>query len=122
MSIESYEHGPEEKSWAAYFEALAHSQYFPAPLTRRNIVGEANLQFAVMQETVQCLLRYRLSPSAAGRREMSEALAWVNLHGNHDRFSFDSICQVFEVDPGMLRQRLNSIGRRFRSRSPFFRR
>jgi hypothetical protein len=51
MSIESYEHGPEEKNWAAYFEALAHSQYFPAPLTRRNIVGEANLQFAVMQET-----------------------------------------------------------------------
>jgi hypothetical protein len=122
MSIESYEHSPGKKSWAAYFEALTRWQLFHPPATHRDIPGQTNLQFAVMEETVRCLLRYRLSPSAAGRREMSEAMAWVNLHGNHDRFSFDSICQVFDIDPGMLRQRLNSISRRFRSRSPFFRR
>ncbi len=122
MPIKSYEHSPEEQSWAAYFEALTRAQFFHPPVNRRDIAGDTNLQFAVMEETVRCLLRYRVSPSAAGRREMSEAIGWVNLHGTHDRFSFDSICQIFEIDSGMLRERLNSISRRFRSRSPFFRR
>lgn len=122
MPTMSYENIPGEKSWAAYFEALTHSQFFHPPIASRDIASETHLQFAVMEETVRCLLRYRLSSSAAGRREMSEAMAWVNLQGDHDRFSFDSICQVFEIDSGMLRQRLNSISRSFRSRSPFFRR
>jgi hypothetical protein len=122
LSTENYEHSREEKSWAAYFEALTHLQVLDSPVTRRKIAGKINLQFAVMEETVRCLQRFRLSPSAAGWREMSEAMSWVNLHGNHDRFSFDSICQALMVDSAVLRQRLNSLSRRFISRSPFLRR
>jgi hypothetical protein len=122
MSTKSYEDSPEERSWVAYFETLTHSQFFHSSSIGRDLAGETHLQFAAMEETVRCVLRYQWSPSAAGRREMSEAREWVNFYGNHDRFSFDSICQVFEIDSGMFRQRLNSISRRFRSSSPFFKR
>lgn len=122
MLNENCEHGREEKSWAVYFEALTYSKFLHPPVICRDIVGKINLQFAVMEETVRCLLRFRLTQSPAGWREMSEAMQWVNLHGNHDRFSFDSICQDLKMDSGVLRQRLNSLSRSFRSRSPFFRR
>jgi hypothetical protein len=122
MPTMSYEDISGEESWAAYFEALMHSRFFHPSIASGDIASEMHLQFAVMEETVRCVSRYRLAPSAAGWREMTEAMAWVNLPGNHDRFSFDTICQVFEIDSALLRQRLNSLGRRLRSGSPFFRR
>jgi hypothetical protein len=43
------------------------------------------------------------------RLEMFEAMTWVNLHGYRDQFSFDSICRVFVLEPGVLRRQLNAI-------------
>ena len=111
-----------EKLGGVFRSANALAVSSPTGIASRDIASETHLQFAVMEETVRCLLRYRLSSSAASGAKCPKRWQWVNLQGDHDRFSFDSICQVFEIDSGMLRQRLNSISRSFRSRSPFFRR
>ena len=57
-------------------------------------------------------LLYRPSPNYVKRRELSEAIAWVNTRGDHDLFSFDSICEVFEIEPETLRRQLNSMSAR----------
>jgi hypothetical protein len=46
---------------------------------------------------------------------------WVNTRGEHDLFSFDAICGVFDIEPDSLRLQLNTMSaanvrlRRFRT-------
>jgi hypothetical protein len=63
-----------------------------------------------------------MSPDSGRTHTHSRSTApAVSSEYRRGRFSFDSICQVFDINSAMLRQRLNSIGRKFCSRAPFFR-
>jgi hypothetical protein len=104
---------------AATVDALRRAPSCHRHSTKPNIDKEAGLQLFVLQDAVRRVVFCRRSPCGVKWIEMSETMAWVNIRGCHDQFSFDSICQLFEIEPGMLRRQLNSISRNFFLDPPF---
>lgn len=43
------------------------------------------------------------------RRDFAEAVQWVNTHGTHHPFSFDSVCDTLGIEAGLLRSRLRVL-------------
>ena len=112
IPMKNHEKNSGETSYAADFDALTRSQYYDRRAPARHLDGETRLLFAVLEDAIRCVLLYRPSPNYVKRRELSEAIAWVNTRGDHDLFSFDSICEVFEIEPETLRRQLNSMSAR----------
>lgn len=98
-----------EKSYAADLDAVTRSQYYDRQSSTRHLNGETRLLFAVLEDAIRCILLCRTSPNCVKQRELSEAMAWVNTRGDHDLFSFDSICEVFEIEPETLRRQSNCM-------------
>lgn len=104
---------------------LMPQQYYDLISRRRLIDGERRLMFAVFEDAIRCFVMSMSSKSAARRREFEEVRSWMELRGHHSVFSFDSLCDLFEVDGDLLRaqlanlrtsdlprRRIGSIGRR----------
>ena len=81
--------------------------------------------FAVFEDAIRCYVMCMSSKSQARRKEFEEVRLWMDLRGHHSVFSFDSLCDLFEIDADLLRaqlarlqtsdlprRRIGSIGRR----------
>ena len=99
----------ERNAARADFDAPTRGQYYHRQSLKCHLDSETRLLLAVLEDAIRCVVLYCLSPSATKLNEVSEAMTWINHRGDRDLFSFDSICQVFEIEPGMLRKQLNSI-------------
>jgi hypothetical protein len=104
---------------------LMPQQYYDLISRRRIIEGERRLMFAVFEDAIRCYVMSMSSKSPARRREFEEVRSWMELRGYHSVFSFDSLCDLFDVDGELLRaqlatlhtsdlprRRIGSIGRR----------
>ncbi len=91
-------------------DPMTPQQYYDMISRRRgHHDGETRLLFAVLEDAIRCYAIAKNSPArsiAASSRKCSE---WVNTRGDHDMFSFDSICSVFSIEPEALRTQLNSM-------------
>ena len=81
------------------------SQYFGA-LGSVGLSGEQRLMLAVLVDAINVLQSWKDGGSARKRRSFAEAARWVNIHGTSHPFSFDSVCDVLDIDSGLLRSRL----------------
>ena len=88
---------------------LMPQQYYDLISRRRIIDGERRLMFAVFEDAIRSYVMRMSSKSQARRREFEEVKAWVELRGNHSVFSFDSLCDLFEIDPDLLRHQLTTL-------------
>jgi hypothetical protein len=95
-----------EISSSSDFDVLTRAQYYDPALRRRE--AESRLLFAVLEDAIRCVICTPRSSTLAKRRELCEALAWINKRGDYHLFSFDSICGVLEIDAEALRRELNS--------------
>ncbi len=104
---------------------LMPQQYYDLISRRRIIDGERRLMFAVFEDAIRSYVMCLSSKSPARRKEFEEVRSWMDLRGYHSVFSFDSLCDLFEIDPDVLRgqltmlqssdlprRRIGSIGRR----------
>jgi hypothetical protein len=104
---------------------LMPQQYYDLISRRRIIDGERRLMFAVFEDAIRCYVMCMSSKSQARRKEFEEVRLWMDLRGHHSVFSFDSLCDLFEIDADLLRaqlarlqtsdlprRRIGSIGRR----------
>jgi hypothetical protein len=104
---------------------LMPQQYYDLISRRRIIDGERRLMFAVFEDAIRCYVMCMSSKSQARRKEFEEVRLWMDLRGYHSVFSFDSLCDLFEIDADLLRgqlatlhtsdlprRRIGSIGRR----------
>jgi len=85
---------------------MTPEQYYDQFARADHLEGEARLLFAVLEDAIRCY-----TTGARGRRsqrELDEVKEWVNTRGDHDLFSFDSICRAFDLNPVQLRGQLNS--------------
>jgi hypothetical protein len=98
------------------------------PVQYRDIAGgyrrsdpERDLMFAVLEDGIRCYLAGpRVSKEL--RRRFEEAQSWIMERGDRGPFSFDTLCQTFDIEPERLRSRLQSLSlakvpRRFRNRA-----
>ncbi len=92
------------------YNNLTRAQYYDRKSHTRHLNGESRLLFAVLEDAIRCILLGRWSSLGTEKhRELAETMVWVNMRGDHDLFSFDSICAVFEIEPDGLRRKLNAL-------------
>jgi len=90
-------------------DPMTPAQYYDMVSRRQHHDGETRLLFAVLEDAIRCYATAKNSVNAAQQREFQEVKAWVNTRGDHDVFSFDSICTVFSIEPETLRSQLNTM-------------
>ena len=89
-------------------DPMTPQQYYDMLSRRHHHDGETRLLFAVLEDAIRCYAIARNSPARSRQREFEEVREWVNTRGDHDIFSFDSICAVFSIEPETLRNQLNT--------------
>jgi hypothetical protein len=88
---------------------LMPQQYYDLISRRRIIDGERRLMFAVFEDAIRSYVMCMSAKSQARRREFEEVKSWMDLRGHHSVFSFDSLCELFEIDPDLLRRQLTIL-------------
>ncbi len=88
---------------------LMPQQYYDLISRRRIIDGERRLMFAVFEDAIRSYVMCMSSKSQARRKEFEEVRSWMDLRGHHSVFSFDSLCDLFEIDPDLLRGQLSTL-------------
>jgi hypothetical protein len=73
---------------------------------RLRMSGEFRLLWAVLEDAIECYLRYVEHPSAVMRELFHEAKEWIEDKEGEDLCSFTGICGAFQIDPCYLRRRL----------------
>ena len=103
------------------FFPITPGQYYDQRMRSRHLGGETRLLFAVLEDAIRCYVLAARTGHRAHQRARDEVKEWVNSKGDHDLFSFDAICKVFEIEPERLRLQLNALSttdirlRRFRT-------
>jgi hypothetical protein len=88
---------------------LMPQQYYDLISRRRIIDGERRLMFAVFEDAIRSYVLCMSAKTSARRREFEEVRAWTELRGHHSVFSFDSLCDLFEIDSKLLRHQLKTL-------------
>ena len=73
---------------------------------RLRMNGEFRLLWAVLEDGIECYLRYVDHPSAAMRDLFQEANDWIEATEGEGLCSFSGICGAFQIDPDYLRRGL----------------
>ena len=68
--------------------------------------GEFRLLWAVLEDAIECYLRYVDHPSSVMRELFQEAKDWIEAKEEEDLCSFTGICGAFQIDPDYLRRGL----------------
>jgi len=92
-------------------ELITLADLVPVPLSdpiavRLRMSGECRLLWAVLEDGIECYLRYGDHPSAAMRELFQEANDWIEATEGEDLCSFSGICGAFQLDPDYLRRGL----------------
>jgi hypothetical protein len=88
---------------------LMPQQYYDLISRRRVIDGERRLMFAVFEDAIRSFVMCVSSKSAARRKEFEEVKSWMAIRGHHTLFSFDTLCDLFEIEPDLLRHQLTTL-------------
>ena len=92
-------------------ELITLADLIPVPLSdpiavRLRMSGECRLLWAVLEDGIECYLRYADHPSAVMRDLFQEAKDWIEATEGEDLCSFSGICGAFQIDPSYLRRGL----------------
>lgn len=89
-------------------DLILPSQYF-GELRGVGFCGEQKLLLAVLIDAINILHGWNGTGSKRKRRIFGEAAQWVRTPGTHAPFSFDSLCDALNIDPVVLRVRLERL-------------
>ena len=92
-------------------ELITLADLVPVPLSdpiavRLRMSGACRLLWAVLEDGIECYLRYGDHPSAAMRELFQEANDWIEAKEGEGLCSFSGICGAFQIDPDYLRRGL----------------
>jgi len=88
---------------------MTPGQYYDQRQRGRHLDGETRLLFAVLEDAIRCCMLAARTGRRSHQRARDEVRDWVNSRGEHDLFSFDSICGVFDIEPDVLRKQLSAL-------------
>ena len=92
-------------------ELITLADLVPVPLSdpiavRLRMSGECRLLWAVLEDGIECYLRYVDHPSSAMRELFQEANDWIEAQEGEGLCSFIGICDALQIDPSYLRRGL----------------
>jgi hypothetical protein len=89
---------------------LVPVQFFDLTRRRATLDGETRLVFAVLEDAVRCYVKTVNSSRRSDREQFEEVQQWFRAEARgHSPFSFEYICDVLEIEPAALRERLGSM-------------
>ena len=59
--------------------------------------------FAVLTDAVECYQKYLDAKSRSGRKLFADAEAWIESSESARLFSFEHICEIFDLDGSYIR-------------------
>jgi hypothetical protein len=101
--------GERRRSTSNEYDPLLPSQYYSGVVGGRTPSGEFKLFYAILEDALRCYVRAKDGRSAVRRAEFLDAQTWFHARGAPHLFSFESVCAFLGIDPGWLRQRLDSL-------------
>ncbi len=87
-------------------------QYFEAMRRKHLLEGEKRLVLSVLEDAVECFMKYIGSSTKKGQRLFRDAEEWITLEDKKWVFSFDNVCEMLNIDPKYLRRGLREWKRR----------
>ena len=90
-------------------DILASQRYLKSYRRATPAEPEKALMFAILAEAVETYQRFAFSESPGKQRLFREAKAWFWGEEPGCLFSFQSICEVFGLDPAYLRRGLSKL-------------
>jgi hypothetical protein len=70
---------------------------------------EMRLIAAVLEDAINCYLKYYSSRTRRGKRICNEAAQWIFSRDDDWLFGFDNICEMLKIDPDYIRRVLRQI-------------
>jgi hypothetical protein len=89
-------------------DVILPSQYF-ASVGSIGFSSEQRLMLAVLVDAINVLRAWDQVGTGRKRRAFAEAAQWVSKRGTKYPFAFDSVCEALEIDPELVRSRLNCL-------------
>lgn len=84
-------------------------QYFGRLQLRFSAGAERRLLLDVLQDAISCYVNNMNRTGRSAVLQFREVNDWFNARNCHDLFAFESICEVFGIDPGWLRSGLRAL-------------
>jgi len=104
----SNESPPEDRLPAVFQpEGLLPLQYYETLHRRHSLESEKLLMFAVLEDAVEGYMKYPNASTKKGQRRFREAEEWIDREDKLWLFSFDTICDALDIDPGYMRRGLH---------------
>jgi hypothetical protein len=69
----------------------------------RHLTPERRLMIAVLDDAIQCVMKYRSATDGPGRRQFVEESDWLLSTDDRWPYSFECICDVLNLDAGAVR-------------------
>ncbi len=103
-----------QESFASQFEpdTLLPVQYYELTRRRNLLEGERKLMFAVLEDAIDCYLKNMNAKSRWRRILFYEVQNWMNATDRAGLFSYETVCEAFDIDAKSLRTALKEQLRR----------
>ncbi len=89
-------------------DTLLPTQYFSRLRSRSSLEPEKALMLAVLEDAISCFKDNVSAENGNKKLLFNEAEEWILQKGTDWIFSFDNICEVFELNPQYVRHALRS--------------
>jgi hypothetical protein len=96
-------------------DSILPEQFFPEQ--QPNWTGEMSLLWTVFSDGLETYCK-EVSLGHEQSELFLETLEWVELRGHDSIFSFESLCEVFHLDPGSVRRSLHVWRERHHALNP----
>ena len=84
-------------------------QYYAKLQPAFSAEAEGRLLFAVLQDAIDCYIVNMNRGGRTAREEFREVRNWFNARNHRGLFAFETICELFGLDPGCIRKALRAL-------------
>lgn len=88
-------------------DTLLPVQYFEAMRRKHLLEGEKRLILSVLEDGIECFMKYVDATTNKGQRLFRDAEEWINLRDKQWIFSFDNVCDMLDINPDYMRRGLH---------------
>jgi hypothetical protein len=98
-----------EERLPEFFEpdTMLPAQYFDLLRRRRSLEGEKLLVFTVLEDAIECYMKYVETSARKGQRLFKDAEEWIDTVDRQWFFSFDNVCEALDINPEYMRRGLH---------------
>jgi hypothetical protein len=87
-------------------DSLLPDQYLDTFKRKLHLEPEKKLMLAILEDAIACYQKYIFARDSKGKSLFRETEDWMFAKGDEGIFSFDSVCEILDLDPDYVRRGL----------------